>query len=226
MIEINLLPGQKKKRRPGAGISMPDFGELAKSVKDPLLIAAVTSWVIAGGLIGTIWFTETQKIEGLQPVLRQTRSDARQFTLLIAEKRNMERLRDSLVDELQAIREIDADRYVWPHIMEEVTRALPAFTWLVNLDNVASAPVVLADGETLGTPPVRFSIEGRTSDIQAYTRFVRQLGESPWLRDVVLGPTQTVMEEERPMTSFQIQGTYQAADSAFIRTQPVTEMVR
>ncbi len=226
MIEINLLPGQKKRRRPGAGIAMPDFGELASSIKDPLLIGALTSWVIAGALIGSIWFTETQKLEALEPELRQVRSDARQFTLMIGEKRNMERLRDSLVDELQAIREIDADRYVWPHIMEEVTRALPAFTWLVTLDNVATAPVLEADGQTLASPPVRFSIEGRTSDIQAYTRFVRQLGESPWLRNVVLGPTQTVMEEERPMTSFQIQGTYQAADSAFIRTQPVTEMVR
>ena len=226
MIEINLLPGQKRKRRPGAGFSMPDFGQLAKSIKDPLLIGAVMSWVVAGALIGSIWLTETQKLDALEPELRQARSDARQFTLLIGEKRNMERLRDSLVDELQAIRAIDADRYVWPHIMEEVSRALPAFTWLVNLDHVAAAPVVLADGETLGAAPVRFSIEGRTSDIRAYTRFVRQLGESPWLRDVVLGPTQTVMEEERPMTSFQIQGTYQAADSAFIRTQPVTEMVR
>ena len=50
MIEINLLPGQKRKRRPGAGFSMPDLGELAKSIKDPLLIGAVMSWVVAGAL--------------------------------------------------------------------------------------------------------------------------------------------------------------------------------
>jgi type IV pilus assembly protein PilN len=226
MIEINLLPGPKKKRRAGPGLGMPDVSELMSSVKDPLLIGAVASLAIAALIIGLVWVTETQKISALEPELRQARNDARQFTLMIAEKRNMEGLRDSLVSELRAIREIDADRYVWPHILEEVTRALPAFTWLVTLDNVASAPAVDVEGEPVAKPPVKFSIEGRTSDIQAYTRFVRQLGESPWLADIVLGPTQTVMEEERSVTSFQIQGTYHPADSAYIRTQPVTEAAR
>ncbi len=225
MIEINLLPGPKKKKRAGAGLSMPDFSELAASIKDPLLIGAVVSWVLAAAFIGAVYFMQSTTLDALDPELRQTRADARQFTILISEKRNMEELRDSLVLELDAIREIDADRYVWPHILEEVTNALPAFTWLVTLDNVATPPPIDVTGEEF-KPPVRFSIEGRTSDIQAYTRFVRQLGESAWFTDIALGPTQTVTEEERAVTSFQIQGTFLQADSAFIRTQPVTELAR
>lgn len=221
MIEINLLPGQKKKKKAGAGISLPDFGELTQSVKDPLLLAAVVAWVIAGAFIGTIWFLQTNEMAQLEPELRQAQADARQFTTMIVEKRNMERLRDSLIQELDAIRSIDADRYVWPHILDEVSRNLPAFTWLVAVDNLATPPPMDDGTGEVAEPPIRFSIEGRTADIQAYTRFVRQLSESPWISDIQLGATQTVTEQDRSVTSFSVQGTYRQADSAFIRTAPV-----
>ena len=50
MIEINLLPGKKKKAA-GAGIklSMPDFRAIIAQVKDPWLIGAIGAWVVVGG---------------------------------------------------------------------------------------------------------------------------------------------------------------------------------
>ena len=42
-------------------------------------------------------------------------------------------MRDSLVAQITTIRTVDGDRYVWPHLLDEVTRALPAYTWLVDL---------------------------------------------------------------------------------------------
>ncbi len=43
-IEINLLPGARKKAR-GAGLSLPDFSEIVARVKDPLLVGALAAWV-------------------------------------------------------------------------------------------------------------------------------------------------------------------------------------
>lgn len=223
MIEINLLPGPKKKKR--GGLALPDFRELAASIKDPMLLAAVGALGASALFIALVWGVQRAKVESLRPVVGQLRVNARNLRTVIAEKRRMEVLRDSLTAELEAIREIDRDRYVWPHILDEITRALPDYTWLVNLDYIPAPPPI--DGTTDQVrPAVRFSIEGRTSDIQAYTRFYRQLGDSPWFRDLRLGATQTVQEADRPITSFQIEGTYQMADSAFIRTIPVTEAVR
>lgn len=227
MIQINLLPGPKKKR--SAGISLPKFGDLAASVKDPMLLGAGGAVVLSALFIGGTWFSQKQRLDTLRPAVQDLRVEHRNYRTLIAEKRRMELLRDSLITQLNAIRNIDQDRYVWPHILEEVTRALPDFTWLVNLDFIPTTPPV---DPVTGVPadnaraPVRFSIEGRTSDIQAYTRFFRQLGQSPWFTDMRLGATQTVQEQERPITSFQIEGTYRVADSAFIRTIPVTESIR
>ncbi len=226
MIQINLLPGPKKR---SVGFSMPKFGDLVTSVKDPMLMGAGAAVAVSALFIGGTWFQQKQHMNNLRPTVQDLRVEHRNYRTLIGEKRRMELLRDSLLTQLEAIREIDQDRYVWPHILEEVTRAVPDFTWLVNLDFIPSTvpidPITGVAAEN-ARPPVRFSIEGRTSDIQAYTRFFRQLGQSPWFTDMRLGATQTVQEQERPITSFQIEGTYRVADSAFIRTIPVTESIR
>jgi hypothetical protein len=39
-------------------------------------------------------------------------------------------------------------------------------------------------------------------DLQAFTRFLRQLEASPWVTDVVPISAQTVIEKERPVTAF------------------------
>ena len=63
-------------------------------------------------------------------------------------------------------------------------------------------------------------------DIQAYTRFLRQLEASPWLREVTALSAETVVEDERPVTAFAIRATYEQADSAYMRTVPLSQSVR
>ena len=75
-------------------------------------------------------------------------------------------------------------------------------------------------------PAVVFEVNGRTVDIQAYTRFLRQLEASPWITDVTPVSAQTVVEKERPVTAFTIRATYRQADSAYIRTVPLSQSVR
>jgi Tfp pilus assembly protein PilN len=98
------------------------------------VLAAVAVWVVVLPVVGYTYFNEQAKVSALQNRVDQVTIQARNFNTLIREKQRLERLRDSLVVELAAIREIDADRYVWAHIMEEVTKALPDFTWLVSLE--------------------------------------------------------------------------------------------
>jgi hypothetical protein len=73
---------------------------------------------------------------------------------------------------------------------------------------------------------VTFQLNGRTVDIQAYTRFLRQLEASPWIADVTPVSAQTVVEKDRAITAFTIRGTYRQADSAYIRTVPLSQSVR
>ena len=223
MIRINLVPGPQK-RRAGGGFQLPSVSDLIGKIKDPLLLGAIASWVVVVGVVSALWFTQGGALAELEARESEVQNEARRFRTLILQKRRESDTRDSLVAELDAIREIDSDRFVWPHVLEEVTKALPDFTWLVSLDVIASPLDDLAD--TAVKPPVQFQVSGRTSDLSAYTRFVSQLTSSPWVRTAEFGAVQSVIEEERPVQAFTVTVTFQTADSAYIRTVPLQASVR
>jgi len=223
-IEINLLGGPKK-RKAGAGFALPDFGEMFSQVKDPLMLGAVGAVVAAVALVAIVFTMQQARLSSLENQAEGVRAESRRYSNLIAQKRQAERLRDSLVAELQAIRRIDADRYMWPHILEEVTKALPDYSWLVRLSQLQGGGGALEEDTTV-VPPVQVQLEGRASEIAAYTRFLRRLAASPWFAVVVEGPATTVLEEEKAVQAFSVTATFGMADSAFIRTVPVTEAVQ
>ncbi len=237
MIEINLLPGRKK-AAPGARFKFaaPDFGRLFANIKDPWLLAAVAAWVVIGGGSAALFLKDIARLSVLTPRLAAVVAEKRRFDVVIAQKRQSEKIRDSLVTEINIIRSIDADRYIWPHVLDQITKALPPYTWLTNVAvqtaaamqpgaPAGQAPTPVTQ-DSLGAPLVRFSIEGRTVDIQAYTTFLRQLAASPWLTEVTAATSQTVIEAERPVTSFTVTARYRLADSVYIRTVPLIQAVR
>jgi type IV pilus assembly protein PilN len=239
MITVNLRPDLKRKRArrsPLAGVVEGVRG-LGGKVKDPLLLACAASWVAVLGWLGYVFVSTTAELNALEPRLEATRSEHKRFKAFLTEKRHQETIRDSLVAQIGVIRTVDGDRYVWSHLMDEVTKALPAYTWLVDMGNAApaaapsAAPAAGAKPDSAAadpqvSPQVVFDVHGRTVDIQAYTRFLRQLEASPWITDVTPVSAQTVVENERPVTAFTIRATYRQADSAYVRTVPLSESVR
>ena len=235
MIEINLLPGKKKRAAPGGGfkLALPDFRGLIASVKNPWLIAAsATSAVVITGVV-LLFFTQTARLRVADARLEAVRIEKRRFDAVIAQKRQSEKIRDSLVAEINVIRGIDADRYVWPHILDQITKALPPYTWLDGVSaqgaggaqpGAANLPPGTAD--STGAPAVRVWVTGKTVDIQAYTTFLRQLAASPWLTDVSPATSSTVIEADRPVTAFNVSLRFKVADSVYIRTVPFTQSVR
>jgi Tfp pilus assembly protein PilN len=241
MITVNLRPGQKRKRRAGnpfAGLlnGFSGLKDLTAKVKDPLLMGAVGAWIFVAAGLSLIYLNQVRQLYVLEPRLEQARSEHKRFKAFLADKRRQEKIRDSLLAQITVIRRVDGDRYIWPHLLDEITKALPAYTWLVDLGftappappvRPAGAPVdSTADSVAAARPPVAFQINGRTIDIQAYTRFLRQLEASPWIVDVVPVSAQTVVEKERPITAFTIRASYNQADSAYIRTAPFSQSVR
>ena len=236
MITVNLRPGKRRKRS-GSSFNfkgmLDSFRGLGTKVKDPLLLGAVGGWVCVLGFLGFAYLNNVRQLYSLEPRLEQARSEHRRFKAFIADKRRQEQIRDSLLSQITVIRNVDGDRYVWAHLLDEVTKALPAYTWLVDLGTTAPAakPAPLPNAPADSTadtiaPALVFQLNGRTIDIQAYTRFLRQLEASPWIKDVTPVSAQTVVEHERPVTAFSIRATYASADSAYIRVAPFSQSVR
>ncbi|HET7040741.1 MAG TPA: PilN domain-containing protein [Gemmatimonadales bacterium] len=223
MITVNLRPGQKRKPSGNVGKQLAaQLKDLASRVKDPLLAGAVALWVVVLGFLGWTWRSTSSQLAHASEQLEQTAGEARRFDNLMKQKQLATRIRDSLQTQIGVIRGVDRDRYTWPHVLDEVSKAVPAYTWLTDI--TAAATSAGADSQSAST--VQFKVTGRTVDYQAFTQFLRQLEASPWIQNVQTVSSQTVVEAARPVTSFIITADFTQADSAYIRTVPLAQSVR
>jgi Tfp pilus assembly protein PilN len=211
MIEINLRPGTKRaKGKPGFSASLSSLKGLGEKIKDPVRLGSA---VLCLGIIGFVAFMQlraSSTIDDLEPKLTQARTENQRFRAFLSQKRRLESVRDSIGAQILTIRNVDGDRYVWPHILDEVSRAVPPYTWLINVAILPPGPqpAPLDSLAPVVVPPVLIEIKGRTMDIQGYTRLLRQLEDSPYLKDVTAVSAQTVVDQNRAVTEFVLRATF------------------
>ena len=232
MITVNLRAGSRRSR--GGSLSLASglawVKGLGSVVKDPLRILAVVAWLGVIGFLGWSFLRTGSQLGELEPKITQMRAEHKRFHEFLAQKKKEEAVRDSILTQIRTLKDVDADRYVWPHILDEVAQALPTYTWLVDLSPVVvpqQAVAAAADTNLAPSapPPVEVQITGRTVDIQGYTRFMRQLEESPWLGNVTAVSATTVVERGRAVTAFVLRATFMRPDASQIQTVPVAESV-
>jgi len=147
MIEINLLPGSGKKAR-SDGFNLKAFvGQAGARVKDPFMIAAAVSIVAATMSIGYLHVSQTAKADELTERERRAVQDSTRYVAVLRERNRALAQRDSVQRQLEIIKSIDNDRFIWAHIMDEVSRALPPYTWLKSIQQSA----VVASASTPAT---------------------------------------------------------------------------
>ena len=236
MIEINLLPGsgKKAKSRGTSGASLgATLAGLVASVKDPFLLGAAAAISIAVLLVAAMFLYQQRVDATLTEREQQAVQDSTRFAAVLKEKRKAESQRDSVMRQLTIIRSIDNDRYVWPHIMDEVSRALPPYTWLTTMaqtsipQTASSVDAAAKEGAAAQpVPAMKFRITGNTVDIQALTRFMRVLEQSAFVQNVQLAKSDLAVVEGKEVTVFALDAEYQKPDSSVLRTVPVALSVR
>lgn len=240
MIEINLLPGADKKNKGrGAGFSLKAIGaSVSERVRDPYLVSAIAMVLVAAAGIGGLHLTQSAKLSALEVRESEAVRDSARFAVVLKERRKAEAKRDSVVRQLEIIKSIDNDRFVWPHILDEVSRALPPYTWLKSVAQTAgsagpvpAAPAGKDDKEKKQDPqpstePLRFRVVGNTVDIQALTRFMKILETSPFVQNVQLARSELVMVDGKEVTEFQLDAEYERPEKGVITTAPVSLSVR
>jgi Tfp pilus assembly protein PilN len=218
VIEINLRPGAKRKRGGrGFQFALPNVKALAGLAKDPWLIACIVSWAVALGLVTPLFLRGRSQVAALAPRIVAAQREEQRYSALVTRKRQFEAIRDSLISEIDIIKGIDKDRYVWPHVLDAVTKALPPYTWLDNLES--------RGGETDSGGVPSFQITGKAVDPQAFTRFLRNLEESAFIEGVAPVSTGIVRDQGRDLTTFIILARYQIPDSTLLIWQPLAATV-
>lgn len=231
MIEINLKPGAKRsaaKRGPAFAGLKTQLADLTSGVKDPWAMAAgIACVVVTLGLGGLFLRTGSQRA-ALEPQIEEARVEQARYQGFLREKRRAEAVRDSILTQIGTIASVDGNRYVWPHILDEVQSSLPEMTWLIELAQIGGGTMTTVDAATgesgIATQPV-IRITGRTGDLQRYTAFLRQLEASPWIENVLPVQAKTIVDGNRALTEFIIQATFSQADSSYVRTVPILESV-
>ncbi|HEY5492355.1 MAG TPA: PilN domain-containing protein, partial [Gemmatimonadaceae bacterium] len=164
---------------------------------------------------------------------------------VIAERVHAEAQRDSVRKQIAVITTIDGTRLIWPHVLDEVSRALPPYVWLRAIAQTSAvsneSPEVQAGVATKVAPkkgavakvqppaeePVlALQITGNTVDIQALTHFMKALEASPFLQNVILVRSDVVMQQGKEATEFRLDLQYQKPDASVLRTVPFSVSVR
>src|SRR5262245_29334599 len=142
MIEINLLPGSgKKKKSSGGGAKMDigaSFARLAANVKDKYLASAFLFLALGGGAVGATFSMQTKQESDLSSALEVAVKDSEHYATVLRDKQRAESKRDTVLRQINIIKSIDEDRYIWPHVLDEVSKALPPYTWLTVVNFTGS----------------------------------------------------------------------------------------
>lgn len=252
MIEVNLLPGAKKSKR-AAGLGLAGVaGSIGDRVRDPWLVGAAGTVVVAVAAVGILFSAQQARASEVDQKLERVVRDSTRYAKVLSARRKLAAERDSVHRQLQIIRTIDDNRYNWAHILDEVSRALPAYTWLTVLEQTTKIPLPPgADTATAGVPvrgpaakpgadsakkvvadtinvhpELAFRLVGQTVDIQALTMFMRQLESSPFIERVSLLRSEIVVLDGKDVTQFELTATYEVPAPGVVRTSPLVVPVR
>jgi Tfp pilus assembly protein PilN len=194
-------------------------------------------------LLGAYWFwTSGQTRGGLQAQVDAEAADSVRLERTIALMKTLDTRRDTIDRKMEVIRQVDTRRYVWPHLMDEVSRATPPFMWLTKLAAVEdeeaapppapaqpAAPADTAKGDSAAAaaapagpaPGPVFTLEGNAGSTEALTRFMKNLEASPMIREVSLVTSERDDVQGRTVLKFTLEARWEEPDSAFVETVPL-----
>jgi Tfp pilus assembly protein PilN len=244
MIEINLLPGA---RRSKSSARQPiEFKALAAGMstgfRDRYLLITVAVTVVAIIAGAGLFLLQSNATSTLATRQEQAVSDSTRYANFLKDRARSEAIRDTLLRQVNIIRGLDQDRYVWPHIMDEISRALPQYTWLTGVasigtpqgtNNVVAAPKMAEDTSAaakrrkkrletdIPVDTVKIRVTGRTVDIQAFTRFMSDLEASPFLSGVQIEKVETATDQGKEVTQFQLTMGYSRPDTLLLHRVPL-----
>lgn len=173
---------------------------------------AVAAIAVLG--MGYLYVSTSNRYEELSLGVQEQLSDSARYADIISRTRTLQARRDSIAQRVEVIQQIDRDRYLWAHVMDEVARAIPNYVWLTGLLQVGA-------GET-----PQFQIRGVAGTNLALTTFMERLEASLFIQRVnLIGTTQEVQQDivgrSRVVNTFQLEAEYEYPPPEVIETVPL-----
>jgi Tfp pilus assembly protein PilN len=214
LIEVNLLPGGRKRSSKARGFSftLPKFGGGGAPAFDPYIAGAVAAGIVSLGLMAWLFVGVRSQKGDLQVQVTEAQHDSARFGDVIKRTNELRARRDSIAKRVSIIQDIDENRYVWPHVLDEVSRALPDYTWLTAITQISA------------DPSLQIRISGTSGSNFAITTFMRRLEASPFFSDVQLQRSEQSVEAGNNLVYvFELTVTYESPPLDQLHTVPLFE---
>lgn len=246
MIQVNLLPGSAKKSRERSFNLTGMLSGAASSVSDKYFVGAVGTVAAVVLVVGFLFMGQSSRERALVQREQRAVQDSARYKVVLLAKAKAEATRDSLYQQVAIIKSIDDSRYLWPHLLEEISNALPQYTWLTVVTQTSVPPSSAVqdtvkkksgDDSNKGKEPTaaekkahadsvlaeasratKFRIVGHTVDIQALTLFMKTLEASPFIQNVQLTRSDLVLVDNKEVTEFQLEAESQKPPAFLVKT--------
>jgi Tfp pilus assembly protein PilN len=152
MIEINLLPGARRNNAASKGPKLNPKAMLAgvsSKITDKFLLGTVVVVALAAAAGGGLFVTQSRMESGLAERQERAVADSTRYAKFLKDRARAEAARDTLLRQVNIIRTLDEDRFIWAHVLDEVSRALPQYTWVTNLALVGSPQGAVKDRKSV-----------------------------------------------------------------------------
>lgn len=213
MIEVNLHPaGPKARRRRAAAPSVPAWlrpSRGGRGERDPWTVVAFVVPAVALLAIGGMWLMQRSRTADLEASIAEAVADSARLADLRALSDSLVAREGTIRERLALVQGLDEGRFVWPHLLDELSRALPDYTWLTAIR--VSTPL----------PDLRVQVDGLAANPLAITRFVRNLQESPFVAGVTIVGSQQQLVDNVAAQAFKILVRYSEPPDASVRGAPV-----
>ena len=187
MIQVNLHPEGSKRRRKKRGLpSAPAWlkrGGGAGDGRDPWLIAAVAIPALVFLVVGWLWLSQSGERSDLEERIAEAVDDSTRLSDLRSLSDSLMAREAQIRERLDLITGLDDGRFVWSHLLDEFSRALPNYAWLTSIRQASALP------------DLQVQLDGMAANPLAITAYVRRLQESPFVREVrILGSQETNLD--------------------------------
>lgn len=211
MIEVDLRP-DRDRRRGRRRLSLPSPERLPgwQEVRaDPWHWLFVACAVLVPLLVAGAWYVQRSEVAGLEARLERVRADSARLAERASLGDSLAARRDAIAERIERVRSLDRDRYVWPHLMDEMSRALPGGAWLTSIETERPSP------------GLRVRVEGMARTPVEITDYVRALEASPFVGGVEIRGSRRVALDRGYAQSFRLLVAYRSPPAGARRTRPL-----
>ncbi len=185
MIEVNLIPEEERKKIRRVRVVRPKIG-----IPGLDMFLSIALLLIAAGALFFMNRGTTLQINSLDDKITAARKELRELEKEKKLVEDIQQRQNELTKWVSLVQDLNKDRALAVHIMDELNRLKPDYMWFVSFE------------ENSGN----FKIEGKTFSNLIISNFMVRLRESPYFTNIQLQEVTERRERDQDVMGFTVTG--------------------